>query len=118
MALADPPPTGPRTVNVLKTEEKGSDVNLATYLLLDAFQRRCETAVVITNDSDLAEPVRIAQLEAGIKVGVVNPHQAKYRSRRLQGSFFKQLRTGTLGQCQFPPELHDSRGAIHKPPAW
>ena len=27
-----------RTVEVLRTEEKGSDVNLATYLLLDAFK--------------------------------------------------------------------------------
>jgi hypothetical protein len=30
MALADPPVAGPRTVEVIKTEEKGSDVNLAT----------------------------------------------------------------------------------------
>ena len=27
----------PRTVEVIKTEEKGSDVNLATHLLMDAF---------------------------------------------------------------------------------
>jgi hypothetical protein len=32
------PTLGPATVEVIKTEEKGSDVNLATYLLLDAFQ--------------------------------------------------------------------------------
>jgi hypothetical protein len=37
---------------VIKTEEKGSDVNLATYLLLDAFKQDCEAAVVISNDSD------------------------------------------------------------------
>ncbi|HDH03569.1 MAG TPA: NYN domain-containing protein [Actinobacteria bacterium] len=64
MALANPPKNGSRTVEVLKTEEKGSDVNLATYLLLDAFKKRCDTAVVMTNDSDLAEPVRIARTEA------------------------------------------------------
>jgi hypothetical protein len=39
MPLANPPQRGARTVEVVKTEEKGSDVNLATYLLLDAFQR-------------------------------------------------------------------------------
>jgi len=33
MPLAVPPARGPRTVEVIKTEEKGSDVNLATYLL-------------------------------------------------------------------------------------
>lgn len=35
LPLANPPPRGPRTVEVLRTEEKGSDVNLATYLLID-----------------------------------------------------------------------------------
>src|SRR5438445_9261680 len=32
MRLAKPPRIGPKTVAVLKTEEKGSDVNLASYL--------------------------------------------------------------------------------------
>jgi hypothetical protein len=39
MPLANPPQRGARTVEIVKTEEKGSDVKLATYLLLDAFQR-------------------------------------------------------------------------------
>ena len=116
MPLAKPPPTG--AVEVLKTEEKGSDVNLATYLLLDAFRQNCDTAVVISNDSDLAEPVRIAQSEAGIKVGVINPHSAKYRSRRLEGTFFKQLRPNVLSQCQLPTTLHDSEGSVTKPKTW
>jgi len=34
-----------------KSEEKGSDVNIATYLLVDAFDDQYETAVVVTNDS-------------------------------------------------------------------
>jgi hypothetical protein len=35
MALVTPPARGPRTALVWKTEEKGSDVNIATRLLLD-----------------------------------------------------------------------------------
>lgn len=118
MPLATPPDRGARTVEVLKTEEKGSDVNLATYLLLDAFRGNCDTAVVVSNDSDLAEPVRVAQAEAGVRVGIINPHPAKYRSRRLQATFFKQLRPNVLGQCQLPSTLHDDEGAITKPPSW
>ena len=118
MALATPPEHGLRTVEVLKTEEKGSDVNLATYLLLDAFRGHCETAVVISNDSDLAEPVRVARTEAGIGVGVINPHSAKYRSRRLEGTFFKQLRPGVLGRCQLPTRIDDGNGIITKPSTW
>lgn len=30
----------------MKNEEKGSDVNLATWLLVDAYERSCETAVL------------------------------------------------------------------------
>ena len=37
---------------VLKTEEKGSDVNLATSLLLDGLDGLYESAVVISDDSD------------------------------------------------------------------
>lgn len=118
MALVNPPRRGPQTAEVWKTEEKGSDVNIATYLLLDAFQHRCDTAVVISNDSDLAEPIRIARSEVGIKVGIINPHKPQFRSRRLQGTFFKQLRHNVLAQVQLPPTIHTSQGVIRKPSAW
>jgi uncharacterized LabA/DUF88 family protein len=74
MPLANPSPDGPRTVQVIKTEEKGSDVNLACSLLLDAFKRRCDAALVFTNDSDLLEPIRIVRNEFGMTVGLVPPH--------------------------------------------
>jgi len=118
MPLANPRRGGARTVEVVKTEEKGSDVNLATYLLLDAFQRNCEVAVVISNDSDLKLPIEIAQSELGIRVGVVNPHPPARRSRALQPTFFKQLRAPALGACQFPSMLMDTKGAIRKPAHW
>src|SRR5258706_12911595 len=51
----------PKMLRVLKTEEKGSDVNLATYLLLDGFQNAYDTAVLVTNDSDLLEPLRVVR---------------------------------------------------------
>ena len=58
---------------VVKTEEKGSDVNMATHLLRDAYQGQFEVGVLVTNDSDLAEPVRIVSHELGLKVGVLTP---------------------------------------------
>ena len=107
-----------RTVEVLRTEEKGSDVNLASSLLRDAFLGECDTAVVISNDSDLAEAVRIAQDDAGIKVGVVNPHPKRNRSSRLQGTFFKQVRESALARTQLPAVVYDHNGPIHKPSSW
>jgi uncharacterized LabA/DUF88 family protein len=118
MPLTRPRPGGPRTVDVLKTEEKGSDVNLATFLLLDAFKKDCAAAVVISNDSDLKLPIEVAQRELGLRVGVVNPHPAARRSRALQPTFFKQLRTASVAACQLPPVLVDKRGEIRKPARW
>ncbi len=54
----------PQKVFVDKTEEKGSDVNLAAHLLRDPFLKNLEIAVLITNDSDLAEPARIVRLRS------------------------------------------------------
>ena len=118
LPLATRSGTGPTVVEVLRSEEKGTDVNLASHLLADAFASRCSTAVVVSNDSDLAEPVRLAREECGIAVGVINPHAAKRRSRRLKGTFFKQLRPRLLAQCQLPAFLHDDQGVIQKPEGW
>ena len=65
-----------RTVTVLKTEEKGSDVNLAVDLLHDAMKDRYRFAVVISNDSDLVTPIRLVRAEFGKTVGLVNPTPA------------------------------------------
>jgi uncharacterized LabA/DUF88 family protein len=118
MPLAQPGRSGPRTAEVLRTEEKGSDVNLASHLLLDAFQHACDTAVVVSNDSDLRVPIRIAEQELGITVGIINPQLPQFRSRVLRGTFFKQLRPAVLADCQLPDVLADAHGEIRKPAGW
>ena len=87
-------------------------------MLLDAFRQECETSVVISNDSDLKEPIAVVQRELGMRVGVVNPHPAERRSRALAPTFFKQLRPSVLPACQFPPTLGDAHGTVHKPAEW
>ena len=118
LPLAKPPASGPKVAHVLRTEEKGSDVNLASHLLLDAFRGDCETAIVVSNDADLKAPIEIAKTELGIKVGVLNPHPPERRSLDLQPTFFKQLRRGPITASQFPPVLRDAHGVIRKPPLW
>lgn len=118
MTLASPPRRGPKSVRVLKTEEKGSDVNLASYLLLDAFRQDCEVAIVVSNDADLKTPIELAISELGIDVDVLNPHAWKRRSRDLKPTFLKQLRQGPIVASQFAPVLRDSLGEIHKPEGW
>ena len=118
MPLANPKPGAPATAEVLKTEEKGSDVNLASHLLLDAFRKDCDVAVVISNDSDLRVPIRIAEQQLGVTVGIINPHHPKNRSRVLKATFFKQLRRSVPAQCQLPNVITDTNGTFRKPEGW
>ena len=75
--------------------------------------------MVITNDSDLAEPIRMVRRELRLPVGVVNPGDPRKRSRALLDvTFFKQLRPSILPACQLPVELSDRRGTIRKPDTW
>lgn len=52
-------------------EEKGSDVNVASHLLMDVLDGRVDAAIVISNDSDLRLPVQRARQM--VPVGTVNP---------------------------------------------
>ena len=116
MALTGVTPT--KRVWVDKTEEKGSDVNLASHLVRDAFRGAFQAAVLITNDSDLAEPVRIVRQELNLPVGILNPHQQHSAELKRIATFVKRIRQSDLIASQFAAVLNDAKGAIHKPPSW
>ena len=118
MPLARPRPGRSRMVDVLRTEEKGTDVNLASYLLLDAFRNDYEQAVVVSNDTDLLTPIKIIQNEFGLSVGVLNPQKKPSRALKDTANFYRQIRQGTLSASQFPTTLTDATGTFHKPPRW
>ena len=116
--LARQPQTGPRTVEILDTEEKGSDVNLASYLLLDGFEDEYEMAVVVSNDSDLELPIRMARTRLGRQVGVFDPSRRRSFELHSAASWYRPLRRGPLSASLFPDTLYDSQGAITKPVGW
>ena len=106
-------------VDVLRTEEKGSDVNLATYLLLDAFDDEYDTAIVVSNDSDLVHPIEVVRERFGKTVGVLTPHGPKVSwAMRNVADFYRPIRRGVLASSQFPPTLTDRHGTISKPRSW
>ena len=61
-SLVNPSPGGPTHVEIWNTEAKGSDVNLATYLIHDAWRDFFDVALVLSQDTDLNEPVRIVRV--------------------------------------------------------
>jgi len=116
--LAATLPNNPKYVDVLITEEKGSDVNIATHLVHDAHMRRYDLAVLVSNDSDLAEPLRIVREELGLPVGLLNPHKSPSRELLKYATFYKAIRKGVLAASQFPPVMHDAKGTFYKPRGW
>jgi hypothetical protein len=121
MRLANPPMGGPNTVQVIKDEEKGSDVNLATWLLVDAYEKACETAVLITNDSDLAVPMAVVSRRLGVTVGLVNPHPRAASAALMsigQPAFVKSIRSGALAASQLPPQVLSAGRKVHRPSGW
>jgi uncharacterized LabA/DUF88 family protein len=103
---------------VIEREEKGSDVNLASYLLLDACKGDCERAVVISNDSDLAEPIRLVQREFGIDVMILNPRKFIARDLRGIAAEYSNIKFRMLQNSQFPETLADAAGPFTKPAHW
>jgi uncharacterized LabA/DUF88 family protein len=126
-------------VTVYRSEEKGTDVNLATYMLADAFRDDCDQLVLITNDADLTEPVRIINSELNKKVLVLNPQSSDTAARKnartggnhksrqsyhLKGVAFSVTDICSDGnnchmtRAQFPHTLQDAVGTITIPAAW
>lgn len=119
MPLAHPRPGGPRYATVLKTEEKGSDVNIAAHMINDGYQGLYQVAILISNDSDLVEPIRIVRNELKLPVGVLNPFvRSPSFELRKTATFVKPIRQGVLSASQFPPSLKDGDGRFHKPASW
>jgi uncharacterized LabA/DUF88 family protein len=107
-----------QSVWVDRTEEKGSDVNLASYLLWDGFKGMYETAVLITNDSDLETPVRLVRRELGLHVGILNPHSTHSCSLKQWATFVKRIRQADIALAQFPTTMTDAKGTFTKPAGW
>jgi len=118
LPVADRTPRGPRFAKVIKSEEKGSDVNLAAHLVNDAHMGVFESAIVVTNDSDLVEAIRIVTEQVGLPVGVLNPCEQPAGGLNNVATFYRVLRKGVLKKAQFPRALKDDKGAFSKPQTW
>ncbi len=106
--------------SVARREEKGTDVNVAAHLLIDVMSKAVHAAVVISNDSDLALPIRFARTL--VPVGVVNP-STSYRAGALGGSasdgvgghWWHPLQEAEIRRHQLPKKVGQG---IVKPRPW
>lgn len=70
MPLSLPPHS---TVEVIKSEEKGSDVNLAVELVNDSWLGLMDCAVVVSNDADLARAMAVVKRRKTSKIFLFTP---------------------------------------------
>ena len=84
--LAEPVMGLPTHVLVRDSEEKGSDVNLATRLLVDGFNKEYDQAVVVSNDADFASAMRYVRDNLGLRVVLVNPDSKNASPRNLSNA--------------------------------
>lgn len=106
-------------VSYAHREEKGSDVNVASHLLIDVLEQEIDAAIVISNDSDLRFPIQRARTR--VPVGTVNPSRA-WLAGDLKGQpadgvgnhWWLQLKEADIRAHQLP----DPCGRYTKPPPW
>lgn len=116
----------PAVVLVTKTEEKGSDVNLASHLVRDAFIDAFDVAYVLTDDTDLVEPIRIVTREVGKQVCIVAPCRPRKKGRPIPSpallavsSFSHYVDDAELAASQFPPIIpRAGKKPVVRPAQW
>jgi uncharacterized LabA/DUF88 family protein len=106
-------------ISHLHLEEKGSDVNVASHLLLGVLDRRVDAAVVISNDSDLAFPLKEARKR--LPIGLINPRSDNTagalmgsKNYGVGGHWWWKLQKSTYLRHQMP----DPAGGQTKPLGW
>lgn len=111
------PSSDQKYIQVIKTEEKGSDVNLAIHLLNDAWLNKYDCAVIISNDSDLAEAINLVKQQHKKKIGLILPPRC-YPSKKLMSKvdFIKGIRKNAIISSQLPDTIPGTN--IHKPNTW
>lgn len=106
-----------RFERIIKTEEKGSDVNLAVHILNDAWLDKYDCAVVVSNDSDLAESLRLVKEQHKKLIGLILPGKNHPSKELMQyADFTKKIRKGVLSKSQLPDPIPGT--TISKPSSW
>jgi uncharacterized LabA/DUF88 family protein len=112
----------PEFTQIYKTEEKGTDVNIAIHLLDDAWRNEYDCAVLVSNDSDLATSLKFIKKHPFKKIGLILPFESNDKRRKPSREliqhvdFIKNIRHNILKNSQLPDII--ASGKIRKPNAW
>jgi NYN domain len=118
-AHGKPIPDATFMVSYADREEKGSDVNVASHLLVDVLTNAVDAVIIISNDSDLQFPISYARRR--VPVGLINP-SPNYLAGALRGQptegvgshWWHGLSVIDLRACQLP----DPVASFGRPAGW
>lgn len=105
-------------------EEKRTDVNIAVYMLDDAYQDVCDDIILVSGDSDLVPAVRMIRARFPRKritvyVPAQNPIRGYAVELRSSAHVNRDLPLNLLPKAQFDAKLSNgSGGYILKPSSW
>ena len=106
------------------SEEKRTDVNIATHIVDDAYQEVGEKIVIVSGDSDLIPPIqmvrdRFPKKKIVVYVPANSPIRGAAVEIRTAAHENRTLPNNLLSRSQFPSSVLDGfGGSILKPPGW
>ncbi len=107
-----------KKVKISKFEEKGSDVNIATFMIADCFQNKCDVPVLLSNDSDLSEPLKFIKTVLKKPIGLVTPTSSFVTELKRYSSFRRKISEEGFKSSQFSQTLKDRAGTFSCPKKW
>ena len=100
-------------VTIKKYEEKESDVNMASHILLDCVKSGNDCTVLLSNDTDLLTPLSMARKEFGKKIGIISPSKQTHEALKRISHFSVAITDEQLKKSQFSVNVDRYRKPIN-----
>ena len=103
----------------VQPEEKKSDVNIATQMLQDAYENRCDIAYLVSGDSDFVPPIKAIRSMSPPKIVAVAFPPRQGRSKELQeaASFSFLIPPSSIKKSWLPDAVQKPDGTFITIPA-
>lgn len=101
-------------------EEKESDVRIATQIVRDAFEKKCDVAIVVSADSDMKPAVELAEAFGVMVINCFPPFQHSNALLNISHGIMRMERYERLfKQAMMPDEIVQANGyRIRIPDKW
>ena len=103
-------------VYVFDPKEKASDVNIAVHMVNDGWQNQYDVAVLISNDSDLLQAIKIVKTACGKRVHIISPNAEANIELNKAANYKGQISAKHLSSSQLPDLIPFT--TIRRPDAW